>query len=270
MTRRLLASRLAQLRRAAGLAVPDAAAALEFSESKLRRVESGEVKANTSDVTIMCALYQVDKVETAGLLDMARETRKRAWWSQYRPLFPAYVALESDAVTVRAYAMTVLHGLLQTRAYATAVFTAHAPELREDDLVRQVQLRLHRQDRLNDGLSMWCIIDESVLRRQFGPPGVMAEQLEHIVKMGERPNVTVQVVPFNTSGPPVAAGSFAILHFPDASTVAYSEGVAGDVFCSDPSEVLPLNLRMERLMAHALSVPQSMELLRKIAEQWES
>src|SRR5690606_26079284 len=115
--------------------------------------------------------------------------------SQFRERYQQYMSLEAVATGFHKYAPGVIPGLLQTEAYVRAVIEAVEP-LEEEDLVEQVLARLGRQEALSgkEPLKFRAIIDEAALSRPLSDAAAWREQLDHILRMSERPNVTIQVL----------------------------------------------------------------------------
>jgi hypothetical protein len=112
-------------------------------------------------------------------------------------------------------------GLLQTEEYERAAIAAARPAPSTEELEQTVALRMTRQQILElDGdlpldqeptPRLWAIIDESALHRIAGSPQVMQAQRDHLVKMAQQPNVTIQVMPFSQGLTCAYGRSFTIL-----------------------------------------------------------
>lgn len=227
--RRRLAVELRRLRLEADLTIQDVARALECSTGKISRVETGLVAARIQDVREMLDLYHVEETRRAGLLDLVRQSRKKAWWHSYSDVVPPdsakFYGLEDGADTVQEYSAVLVPGLLQTERYATAVIGAarDLPETRR----RRVELRMRRQQLLvrDSPPSVEVVLHELVLHNTTNGVEVTAEQLVRLAELAERPNITIRVLPM-TAGPHEAAGSsFTIFSFLDLDDpkVVYQE-----------------------------------------------
>jgi Domain of unknown function (DUF5753) len=127
------------------------------------------------------------------------------------------------------------------------------------------QVCLSEEPRLN----FWTILDEGALRRQIGGKAVMRAQLHHLIEMSERPNVTIQVLPFAEGGHPGTLGSLVILDFPEDvhSPVAYVESFAGDAYLEKDDDLRRANMAFTHMHAAALSAPKSVEFIAAIARE---
>lgn len=207
-------------------------------------------------------------LETDGYL--ARMCEKLIESSPYANYFAEAAYLEGLALTIRQYASTFVPGLLQTAAYARAVFVAAqpvAPEEKIDELVAARLARGHLLDHPTEPL-LWVVLDESVLRREVGGPAVMREQLMHVAQLVRRRRILVQVFPFEAGAPPVG-GLLKLMTFKDAPPVAYEEGSATGNLLDDPALVAQCELDYDLIRASALSPERSLALIESAAEEFE-
>jgi transcriptional regulator with XRE-family HTH domain len=251
--RRRLGAELRRLRGRAGLHLEQVARQVPCSTSKVSRLETGKGVPKPADVRRLMEIYRVESdTERDMLMRLVRDGREHGWWEPYTEgvaperfvldLSGRYPALESDAVAVRSFDVSVLHGLLQTADYARAVMRALLPQHSRDEIEQLVELRLKRQQalrRAESPLRYSVVLDEAVLCRLTGGPDVMARQLAALLELGELPGVAIRVLPFSTGLHRAHFGRFVILEFQDdiASDVAYAEGPAGDHYLEAQSDV---------------------------------
>src|SRR4029434_1974633 len=149
--RRRLGAELRRLREEAGLTIDRVAEALECSQSKVSRIETGQVSATPRDVRDMLELYRVHDAQSAAMVRVAREARQRGWWQKFVDVpdgVPAYVGLETAATSIDIYMSLIVPALLQTPDYARAVIAAVRPDLPTEEVDRRVAIRLRPQDPL--------------------------------------------------------------------------------------------------------------------------
>jgi transcriptional regulator with XRE-family HTH domain len=234
VSRRELGASLRALRLKRGMTVEQVAGHLMCSAGKVSRMESGFRSGTLRDVRDLCSLYDVPEgAERDRLMELARESKRQGWWqvqAQGLDYFGSYVGLEDGAASMREYESAVVPGLLQTERYARAMYGSpdgsYSPERREE----LVQVRLTRQRILTrpDPPDYRAILDEAVLRRSVGGPGVMRDQYGHLIEASRLPNVTLQVVPFAAGAHNAAGSNFVILEFSgQAPEVVYTEGLFG-------------------------------------------
>ena len=279
VTRRRLGGELKRLRDRAGLKLEDVARKLECSQSKISRLENGKGVPRWRDVRDMLEAYGVPEGdERERLLEWAESGKARMWWQDYRDALPpamaTYVELEWDARRLLAYEPHVVHGLLQTRAYARAVLQNNYGSTSSATAIeRLVEVRMRRQDALiaGHGLSFACVLDESTLHRVVASPLVQREQVEHLIAMAEADHVDLRVLPFSAGLLPSSRDSFAKLEFSesDVQDVVYIEqpGSAGE-FLAGVEDVVDRGARLAAIHAASLpekdSIPLMKEAVRRI------
>jgi transcriptional regulator with XRE-family HTH domain len=218
--RRVLAA-IRDAREALSLTQREVAEALDWSVSKIIRIENGSVGLSITDLKALLLHYGItdrDRVET--YVKLAKEGRQPAWWDEYRrlhsPDFVKYLGLESGAVSVRQYQLHLVPGLLQTAAYTRSLIIGNGidRELADRELAdRQVRIRRNRQTRLdNPELKHNFILDESVLHRQVTDMHDWRDQLQRIMQISQQPNVTVQILPYSAGWIEGMQSSFTILN----------------------------------------------------------
>jgi transcriptional regulator with XRE-family HTH domain len=271
----LLGSQLRRLREGRGITREAAGYSIRASESKISRMELGRVSFKARDVEDLLTLYGVaDGAERAALLDLAREANVAGWWHSYSDVLPGwfqtYVGLEGAASLIRVYEVQFVHGLLQTEAYAHAVVERGMPGASAAEIDRRVALRLERQKLLvsERAPGFHVVLDEAALRRPYGDRTVMREQLEHLIELSERPNVTLQVMPFSFGGHAGESGAFALLRFPesDLSDVVYLEQLTSALYLDKREEVAQYEKAMERLQRDSPDPSRTRDLLRGLVQ----
>lgn len=277
--RRRLGAELRALRDRAGLTIEEVAKELECSVSKVSRLETGQGIPKGRDVRDLLDRYGVtDQVYRDRLMRWAREGQRQGWWHNFSdvlapdpddPLLPdnfsRYVALEQDASEVRAFEITLVHGLLQTADYARAVLaTLSTADSEATD--RLVELRMRRQDRLyvdEDPLKIHVILDEGALRRLVGGKQVMRTQLKRLVDDAQRPNITVQVLPFSVGMHPATVSPFGVLAFPgsDDNDLVYVEGHLGDLYLEKEHDVEVYERMFDELVDMSMTAEESVAFI---------
>ncbi|WP_033344458.1 helix-turn-helix domain-containing protein [Catenuloplanes japonicus] len=268
MGRRRLSHALKQAREAAGRTRGDVAKAMDWSLSKVIRIETGTVGISTIDARALAGLYGItapDRVEE--LLSLARNSRLRTWWSTLRdrvnPSYYAYIGLEDESIEVLYFAPTTLPTLLQSPGYASR----SAPELPTGDRDTRIGVRLRRQEEILNKTRpprITAIIDEAVLHRIAHAPTRLPEELTHLLSLSAVPHITIQVLPFSAGPAPVVA-PFAILQFPDPDEdVMYVENAVSDDVIDRPEEVAPYLDIFRELRAKSLDPDESLARIKEI------
>lgn len=244
--RRRLRSELRRVRETAGLSHKQVAVEMDWSPSKLSRIEAGTVAVSTNDLRVLLGLYQVtEKGRFNELIDVARRARERSpWWHKYRNVASsALLALcgyESSARVLRNFEPLLVPGLLQTDAYARELlqFLRGSKDQRRIDGL--VALRMQRQELLamQDGRSQHFLLDEAVIRRVVGGPSVMRKQLLQLKEAMQLPSVTLGIVPFEHGMYRGLRVPYVVYEFEDLQdeTILYLEDPGGESVSVEEAE----------------------------------
>ncbi len=240
----LLGAQLRRLREAKGITLEDAGYVIRASHSKISRIESGRVGFKDRDIVDLFVYYGVaDEAQIQTLRGIAVRANSRGWWHDYSDILPSwfeeYISLEEAATHISGYEVQFVPGLLQTEEYARAVTLLAYSNPRE--IGRRVSLRMARQARLSaaEQVSVAVVLDEAALSRPIGGRSVMRDQLTHLIEMSQRPNVTIQVLPFKVGGHAAAGGPFSVLHFGESGLpdIVYLEQLSTAQYLEKPDMV---------------------------------
>ncbi|CAL9339498.1 helix-turn-helix domain-containing protein [Streptomyces sp. enrichment culture] len=273
----LVGVQLAGFREDAGLSQDQAARSVGFSGAKLSRIESGKGRRppTETDVRALLELYGTDDYEASVLLKLLQRAGEPGWWQRYdKRLMPEWfdrlVGLQ-EAATIRTFEIQYVPGLLQTADYTRAVVERGLPNAPASEVQRRVELRMRRAQLLfrEDAPQLWAVIDESVLLRVLGDRTVMRDQLDHLARMAERPNVTLQIVPLNVTNASAPAIPVTYLRFGglDLPDVVYLEHIRSANFLEDRDETEEYRIVLDRLADEALTPRESVEMLRRTIEE---
>lgn len=268
----VLGRRLRDLREARGLKREEAARPLRVASATIRRMETAEVALKIPYVQMLLEQYEVPEREIEAFVALAEEANLPGWWQRFHDVLPdwfsLYVSLEGAASMIRAYEPHFVPGLLQTEAYARAVFDAGTVgRSRPDEVDRHIDLRMARQSLLDreDSPHLWVVMDETVLRRTPGGPDVLRGQLDRLIEAVRRPNVTLQIAEFATGPHPGTFGPFTLFRFPvrELPDMVYSEYVTGALYL-DAREEVGMHLEvLDHLVAQAAGAERTLEILRE-------
>ncbi|WP_329118432.1 helix-turn-helix domain-containing protein [Streptomyces sp. NBC_01465] len=199
-----------------------------------------------------------------GLLVAAHQFLKPEKFLSYSQDFIRY---ESEAIVLNAYQPLLVPGLLQTRATARGLLNAHWPPLDDETIEVRLEARLDRQSLLRKQTrSCSFVIGEAALRHAVGSVDEHRCQLLHLLEVGERRNVTIQVMPFGGAHPGLN-GPFVLLETPEHEQLAYEEGQRMGVLYSDPDEVSVVAQRHAMILRRALGPEESARFIGKLAEE---
>lgn len=254
----------------------EAAQRLGCSIRKIHNLEAGEVRIVKTELEALLDLYgHDDPEERQWFMELQQLGNKRGWWSKYGRLptpFAEFLGIESAATQIEIFEPLVVTGLMQTRQYAMAHEAGVTPGQTVEQIEKQVNLRMDRQEQVlkpEDGPEIWVVYDESVVHRLVGGSAVMREQLLHLIELSERKAITLQVVPFDQGDYPGTLGKVSIYSFDDElhTPVGYVESQAGNLYMEKPEELRRLESAYNHIRSAALSPERSVKLLKHQAQK---
>ncbi|MFF2749871.1 Scr1 family TA system antitoxin-like transcriptional regulator [Kitasatospora sp. NPDC058048] len=223
-----------------------------------------------SEIAEACMCLNEPSVST--LAGMASE-REAAWWEEYRGVLVAapidLAEIEGHARRLRSFTIGFIPGLLQTAAYATAVFAKGYTPLADHEVARRVNFRLRRQRIVRSGDTPYlALIHEAALRIQYGGHAVLREQLESLIEDAELPGVSLRVVPFDTADFPGPSENLAYAEgpVPELDTVQADSSHGSHIFDS-PAQLAGYRAIFGRIEAVALEESESRDYIRSIMKE---
>ncbi|MFJ9245201.1 helix-turn-helix transcriptional regulator [Streptomyces sp. NPDC101776] len=183
---------------------------------------------------------------------------------KYPPKYLNWVRLQRLARIISGYETLVIPGLLQTEAYTRALYVSRVPAYTEEEIERHVGARLERQAVLtrNPPPRVSFVVEESALEREFGGPGVLKEQLLHLLELMRTVNhLTVQVMPTKRHVHAGLQGPMQLMSTEEGRNLVFVESQAGSTLISKPEQVNGLFDLYGMLRAQALTPWESAELI---------
>jgi transcriptional regulator with XRE-family HTH domain len=217
LARRELAVYFNNLREQRGRSLDELASLIGVTASQASRLDTGARGFQLSDVEKLADWYELGRGETERVLAIATEARKRSWWQQidlpssYRTL----IGLERGAEAISEFCSTVVPGLLQTPEYTEAAVRASQLGIGDDEVAQVVHVRMRRQEILDRAAppDVSVVLDEAALARGAHGPNVMRGQLQHLLDLAKRPEISIQILPFSAGLYP-GVGQFILLKMP--------------------------------------------------------
>ncbi len=230
--RRRLAAELREIRESKGKSGDAVAHALKWSPSKISRYERARTGLRPKEVERLLDYYEITGPRRALLLGLAEDAAQKGWWEEFGDSisedYRQFIGLEHEATSIAIWHVDVVAGLLQTEAYAREIISSYSrvEPVAPGMIGRMVRVRMQRQQVLDrDGLELSVVLDESVLMRRIGDESVMHAQLQHLARLAERPNLTVQILPLDTKHT-VFGESFVIFGFGEDSDAMLQDVVS--------------------------------------------
>jgi transcriptional regulator with XRE-family HTH domain len=270
--RMILGNALAARRAALGLKQEEVARLLGASSSKVSRIESGQHNFKERDLSRLFHLYRItDPAEQDALRLLAEEANRQPWWQPWSSVaqkhLQAVVSFEEMAHRIHVYEPLMVPGLLQTEGYARAVIAGGRAEPYQQQAL--LELRMARQRRFeaaDDDKKLICVLDEGALRRRYGSPRVMQQQLEHLIALTGNPRYLIRLAEQDRYDLPVHIGSTTIWEFaarilPD---IAYTETYDGGLIIQAEEQTDQRKKEFDRLRRAALSRQRAVQRLKDL------
>jgi transcriptional regulator with XRE-family HTH domain len=210
---RILRQRLRSERARAGLTQGEVGRRLDWSTAKVLRIEGGTVRTSSEDVRALLEVYGVtDQQAVAGWIRLTRAARRPSWadglTDVVSPAVVEHAGCQLGAATIRQAHTRMVPELAQTPRYAHAIHTAWA-DTRDTPAVHhwRAAARHRHLARLWGAArpAMSWILDESVLHRPVGGPDVLTEQLQHLRRLADQPQVCLRTLPYALGATPASA-----------------------------------------------------------------
>ncbi|MFK0113116.1 helix-turn-helix domain-containing protein [Streptomyces sp. NPDC091217] len=276
--RRQLAARLKELQDDSGKTLAEVGAIIEVNQGSLSRIMNGDRGTTPVLVKALLDCYSVtDPAVREDILDLVRadQAQKQKWWRKYSAVinttqYGGYLELEQSATTLRSYEPQLIPGLLQTPEYARQVITAMRVDLDAKQIQDLVDVRMKRQSLLvrEDAPKLWAVIDEAAFRRIESKPAVLKEQLEHLLDVEPRTNITLQLLPFDAGFHPGLYGSFMLMGFPEPNPdVVWVENLTNSVYFEGSDDVGRYTEVFDHLRATALGPPETRSRIKDMLKE---
>lgn len=237
---------------------------LDWSESKVIRIEAGTVTISVTDLRALLTLYGVtDPERVAALVTMAKDSRRRAWWGEFRDILsPQYTKLlgyQSAATAILDYRVLLLPGMFQIEAYTRALARMATSECADQDDAsrtqdRFVEARMTGQRWFHQAPNrpaMSVVLHAASIQAAVGGRDVMVQQLRALRKYASEPGITIRVLPASAPENLGMLGPFVIFELPDGGqepAVVFLENAERDLLIKDdPAAVLKYRARHARV-----------------------
>lgn len=270
-----LSARLLAMRKATGLSSIEVAAKLGWSQSTISRIETGKRTVTPEEVIALLAIYGVRGDDREQLLEMSRHADRPNWLEESRnstvPIQATLLAqYEAEAASISYLDIALIPGILQTRAYASAIMRAGL--VPASHIEPRVDLRMQRQKLLLErpkAPRILSIVDEAAIRREVGGRRVMAEQLSYLAMQARRPGIEFRIIPFDCGAYPASTAPFVLLEFAHGQALIHIELRAGGLFLDDVRRIESYRDAAASLRTLALEPGESLRLLAEVAETYQ-
>jgi hypothetical protein len=278
----LLGKEIEHMITTAGKTQTEAGALIEVGQSRIAGLINGLGAVSVGDLTLLAnGLGFTDPGYRAALLELRRDNHKRGFWTMghnraYREEIRLLIDLEKHADQIRSYEVEIVPGLVQCEAYARALH-ADIPDdgdLTIDDWVRARMARQEIYDKADPPV-VHFVLSESCLRRVWGDRQVMREQIEYLIKLSDRPNLMIQVMPFDSPTGRRSPGinRFTLVRVPSPGVagpleLAYIDSQVEIRYLDDKKALAAFDQVWARLSTAALSYADTRKFLRRVAQDF--
>jgi transcriptional regulator with XRE-family HTH domain len=259
---RAFAGELMAWRTQAGMSKAELAERLGYTPQLVGQIEHGRNIPSKNVAEDLDTLFETNGLYLR-LWQLIFETRHLASLPKG---FPEFVAREAQASTMHIFEPGIITGIFQTPEYAYEVLRAGRDHEETEQLVAKRVERQHILGRKKPPRIV-AVFDETALRRTLGNPSVMKGQIQHLIELAQRHNITLQVVPESVGFYAGLMGAFTTLSFEDGPDLVYTEGHIGGQFITDTEIVREYEVRYDLIRGAAISAHQTLEMLRAMLEK---
>lgn len=278
----LLGKEIEHMLKAAGKTQTEAGALIETGQTRIGGLINGIGVISVGDLTMLAnKLGFTDPGYLEALHELRRDNHKRGFWSTgyhraYSEDIRLLIDLEKHADQIRYCEIEVMPGLVQCESYVHALH-ADLPDEDGVTLADRVRARIARQEiyEKDDPPAVHFVLSESCLRRVRGDEKIMREQIDYLIKLSNRPNIMVQVMPFHAPpGRRSPIGTrFILLRVPSPGAagpleLAYTEGDGEIRYLDDKKALARRDKAWARMSAAALSYEDSRKFMREVARDF--
>ncbi|GGJ05298.1 transcriptional regulator [Saccharopolyspora subtropica] len=247
---------------------------LGLSHGTVSHWETGRRVPTPEDVASLLTAAGVTGKEKQRLVELARHASEPNWLTVGMPGIPHQLAgaveCERSASSIVEWAPAIIPGLLQSTYYARAVSIAGG--LPAHEVESRVMLRIARREVVvrKNPVHFLALIGEDALRDNIGTTETMREQLQYLLELGSRDNVTIRVVPPRIGWHPGLVGPFVLYDFPDSPSVVHFEHYSSGAFVPDADDVQAYRGAIDRILSVSLSPAASAKLIAQVHDEMES
>jgi len=249
----------------AAMSQGDLAAAVGCGQSKIAKIESGDIALKSDDLEKIIGAARIEPVRAAEMRSMLA-MQPPALWNGHRSFIPSWFRRffrdERQASVVRAWHSERFPVLYQHESYSLAMFAVHKPA----EIQSHLNNRDERQALLRSGPrpEYHLMFSESSFRRTPDGAEVAIDQALHLLALAaEHDWLHLRVVPFDA---PIrfAAADFTIVSFRAKRDYVYVEHLTGAHYLKKPADLDEYREYWDYLDGAALDDVASVEFLEQL------
>ncbi|MFK4109828.1 helix-turn-helix domain-containing protein [Streptomyces sp. NPDC002176] len=252
---------LKSLRELADLTQDDFAKRVGYSVAYIAKIEQGK-RFPPTDLPGR-AEEALGPLASKVLTDAAKTLTRRAGLASW---FQQWAGIEEEAATLYAYECRAVPGLLQPETYIRALFDRRLPPTTQEQVDYYVKARLDRQLLISTRptTEFGFVIEQCILDRRMGGREVTKQVIDHLLEMGARRNVAIQIMPRVQEDHAGIEGTMYLAETPANQWLAYTEGQRSNNLIPTPKDVSMLLQRYGKLRSQALDCRATVELLEQM------
>lgn len=266
---RALSASLREVREARKFGLRELARALEIDPRLLSQWELGMRVPPVEEVGRILGYLRVAKEAAERILFLAKHAKDPNWLDSNPVDLPAALTAvmqcERTASLITNWSPLIIPGLLQTPDYARAQLNASDIKLEDADARLVVRLSRQRILATRHPVRLKVIISELAIREVVGDADIMSDQIDHLLGLAARPNISLRIVPGETGYHPGKIGMFTLYDFPADSTIVYLEHHHASAFVNELDAISSYRRLVKLLQDKALTEDASQALLREAA-----
>jgi transcriptional regulator with XRE-family HTH domain len=270
---RALGAALREAREGTGRTLRQLAAELGRDHTLLSRWENGQRVPKSTDVAQVLTVLGVIGDRYDEIVEMAEGTDASLWVAitlpEQRQHQTALLDFEDSAAPITTVSPLLIPGLAQDDGYVRAIMSAGG--VPADEVATRVAVRIGRQAVITrrNPAHLVAVIGEAALRHVIGNKQVMVDQLEHLLKVSELPNVDLRVMDYMSGWQPALEGPFTLID-PRADDeratipVVQIENRRSGLFLHEPEDVDVYRQAADAMLRSVMSPAQSVELITEV------
>lgn len=264
-----MAASLREVREARGKGLRELARMVGILPQLLSAWEKGQRVPRPEDIARLLGAMRVDDATYDRLMRLAKRAKDDNWLdanpADLPPALSGILEYERTATAITNWELAIVPGLLQTPDYARAILSNSEIDLAQADA--RLVARLNRQRVLTrtDPVRLIALVGEIAIREEIGGPDVMSDQVDHLLAMMERPNISLRIVPANIGYHRGLMGSFILYEFASLPPIVHLENSHATAFLHEDGVVRSYRKQAKILAGKALSEDDTRTRLREVA-----
>lgn len=262
---RALGTELRRAREERKVTTRDLAERIGRNHGEISRWETGERTPKPEHVAQVLTALGIIGQTFDEIMSLAHDTTAPQWVAAsppaHRQQLATLIEIEQTAIMITHVLPSIIPGLLQTRDYAHAIMSIG--NLSRDEVTTRVAIRMSRRDVITgaDSARYIAFIGQAAIYQAIGDRPVMREQLAYLLKMAERPNITVRVMPFACGWHPGLEGSFNFIEPANQTPIVHLELRWASTFLHEDEAICAYRNALDTIDKIALTPEASARLI---------